>query len=233
MALISILKKFKIETAQLEYYPNLVHSCLQGSLAPVSDPPLLDYSDTPRHEGVNTDSTIKVLLPGYIDARKCVEEIIQAMVALAERQPTQQFELTLAGKQDNVLKIPTFGDRGTPENLTIVELNYRLSDGQLALEYFRTHVVLAIYKNHPGSSGVAMNAFAFNKKVIFLSFGTLEEIRKEIGITCRLLSIDVPTISRAIESALFWDGFRYERVSRDSFLSKRSKDIFADTLINL
>ncbi len=231
--ILKILNFLNIKVAQLEFFPSNFDNEVKEFIVPLNDPPLLDYSKSSVNQFNIINDEIKILLPGYIDQRKCVKEITESVSSIAKKHNNLKFNLRIVGKQVKSVSAMLKKDLDFPKNLVLYQLNERLSDKQLENEFLQSDLVLAIYKNHLGSSGIVINAIAFNKKVVFLDYGTLKEFRLELGIKGRLISTESESIRVAIENAIFGQQFNYSLTNREKFLSKRTKKLFANTLIDL
>lgn len=231
--ILKFLRVLDIKVTQLEYFPNNFDKELTNYLIPLNDPPLLDYPKRPIDQRDFFGNEINILLPGYIDNRKCVNEIIKSIASLAKSYNDHTFNIRIAGQQSSEITTLLNKDHDFPSNFILTQINKKLSDKELEIEFMQSDLVLAIYKNHIGSSGVVINAIAFNKKVIFLNFGVMKEFRRELCIKEHLTDTDSESIGVAIENAIFKNHFKYSLGNRIEFLSKRSKKRFLNTIMDI
>lgn len=189
------------------------------------DPALLDHKSFSSKEV--DPNVVTYLVVGYIDERKCVPEIVQALIALAfDSKVTQR--LIILGKQSLGVENYLSG-LVVPKGLELLVLNQRFSDDEYSHYLAISDVVLAIYKNHFGSSGVVINSILYGKKVLFIPVGVTADFEARLALD----GLPQSTSPDAIKGALvkLVNSVQYDDSARLSFLVGRSKKDFYLSLI--
>ncbi|WP_422840512.1 hypothetical protein [Aeromonas veronii] len=197
------------------------------------DPVLIDfdyYTQFKKQQKHETKARkISLLVAGFLDTRKCIGEIISAANLMLEHDYFDKVELTLLGCQSSdVEKI--IKRSKIHRNLCLLQKKYRFEDKELIIEMKNTDIVLAIYENHIGSSGIVINSVALNKKVAFISHGVCKNFQEELGITKHLECTDVIAICEFLNDLAHATEHQYSEEKRISFLEKREPKIFIEAL---
>lgn len=167
-----------------------------------------------------------LLVYGSITERKGIRELIAALEAMASA-PT----LVVAGQQDEATRafLRTHGPRLTPAPVVMD----RFIDSQTERDLFSACAVLWLgYKGHYGMSGVLVQAYRFDKRVIATSEGLIGWFCGEEAFGPVLEDLSPPSIAAAIRRA-FAPLTRFGAPTagtRGSLLEHHTLDAFKRTL---
>ncbi|SDU77493.1 hypothetical protein [Pseudomonas sihuiensis] len=192
----------------------------------LKDPALLDYKSF-SNKSIDSKA-VTYLVVGYIDERKCVPEIVEALITLACDSEISQ-RLIILGKQS--LGVETYlSGLAVPEGLELLVLNRRFSDEEYSQYLAISDVVLAIYKDHLGSSGVVINSILYGKKVLFIPVGVTAAFQARLALDGLPQSSSPDAIRGALVKLV--DSVQYDDSARLRFLDGRSKKDFYLSLIS-
>jgi glycosyltransferase involved in cell wall biosynthesis len=218
----SIFKVMGIRTLGLGYmggYGKLLEN--------LSDPITVDVKTTKDKEIVN-DETFSFLIAGYIDERKSVFEIIGALGE--QKRKGVNVELVVVGEQaesvrhklDVVLQSIDF---------PIEIVDRRVDEFELQAYMDRTNCILAIYKQHVGSSGFVINSVGLAKPVLFISRGVLREVSDLVLFPFLPEAETEAEIYKAITEVIKFKGDFFKQDKLDMFIQKHSKSIFVQGVL--
>lgn len=202
------------------------HCPFKNNYRSLRDPALLEYKSF-SDKDIGSDVTT-YLVVGYIDERKCVPEIVEALIAFAFDSKVSQ-RLIILGKQSPGVEKYLSG-LVVPEGLELLVLNERFSDEEYSQYLAVSDVVLAIYKDHLGSSGVVINSILYGKKVLFIPVGVTAAFEKRLGVEYLPQSSSSGEIKEAL--AKLANSVQYGDDARLRFLVGRSKKEFYLSLIS-
>jgi glycosyltransferase involved in cell wall biosynthesis len=135
-------------------------------------------------KSLNISADRKILLLfGFLDERKCVEQSIEAL-RLLDTEAQQQVTLLLVGTIDDTYKHALLNKIETCKNVQIVT-QFGGVYGRDIQKYFGiADGILAVYQNHIGSSSVIIRAAVSQKPLIVKDFGYMGEFVKkhQIGL---------------------------------------------------
>ncbi|MBK1875679.1 hypothetical protein [Pelagicoccus mobilis] len=221
-ALLEILNILDIEPLSLENPTEDLVKIDANNTKMIFDPILLSPPETiPPHR----PSASKFLIAGYIDNRKSIVESINGIHNYSKAHNIKS-HLTILGQQDKRTQRQIAQKSEPNSNPTIKSVNERFSDEQLHQELTKTDIVLAIYKNHAGSSSMVINAILHNKPVLFIAENTLQIFSKTLGISQLPKHPTEEEIARALNSLARSTKEQYTQTHRSSFLAKRTPEAF-------
>lgn len=181
------------------------------------DPALLYFGDL--NPGKREANIVTYLLVGYIDERKCVPEILGALECLFACTGLNQ-KLIILGKQSSVVE-HYLTSYTSPDGVEVLIINKRFSDEEYAQYLVGTDIVLAVYRDHLGSSGVVINAILYGKKIIFIPVGATAAFASRLGIKDLPQSHSVDAIKEALMAVM--NSSQYDASARLRFLEGRGK----------
>lgn len=117
------------------------------------------------------------------------------------------------------------------EIFTIEIQNNRFTDDYLTNKILDSEVILAIYKEHFGSSGMIINAVFYNKKTLFIPIGVLNSFAIELEINSLPTSYNIDELHKAIEN-IDKTQQQYNFLNRKLFLANRNKKSFSNQLLS-
>jgi len=148
-------------------------------------------------------TTFTFLVCGYIEHRKCVGELINALDAIKARYPTRDFQLRVIGEWENgyfnEMKSLMRKHRGYLLSL----MKKYVSDEQLLTELAKSDCVIAVYRRHVGSSGIVNLSIGLRKRVLFVPSGYLGQLSNRLEFTGLPQSTSASSIALAINEG--WD----------------------------
>ena len=226
--LICISSRIGVKTFLLEYAVENI-KCIfnKKNMKKLYDPILItsDLKEIQKKEGER-----EYLIAGYIDDRKCVKEIIEALIYLSKSDKLVKRTLNILGEQSDKVNQYIKKMNFSEDNLTIKINNNRFTDVELYNKICESDVILAIYKEHYGSSGMIINALYLNKKVLFLPIGVLKGYEEELNIVNLPNNYDIKSIVYSIQD-IENKAIQYDLKKRKLFLDKRSGSNFAKSLL--
>lgn len=231
--LLLIIKVAGLRSLYLELPLKNINTSYHNFFTLLHDPVLIDfdyYTQFKKEQKQETKSRkISLLVAGFLDTRKCIGEIISAANLMLDHDYFDKVELTLLGCQssdvEKIIKRSIIH-----RNLCLLQKKYRFEDEELIIEMKNTDIVLAIYENHVGSSGIVINSIALNKKVAFISYGVCKHFQDELGIANSLECTDAITICEYINDLAHATEHQYCENKRIAFLEKRESKVFIETL---
>ncbi len=201
---------------------------------PLNDPIILySISDNSCDKSVRptltSDNKFTFLVAGYIDERKNIRKIIDALDDL-QNDRSCAFELILLGCQS--IDVQNYVQEYLDEvgRLKITSINRRFTDDEYLHYTEISDVVLAIYENHLGSSGVVLNAVYCNKPVLFIPIGVCASYMKALSIKGLPINSDESEIARAI-SYVIDNVEQYSSFDRSQFMLDHSQSVFVEKLL--
>lgn len=198
----------------------------------ISDPVLLNNINN-ADDSPAKPSSVNVLVPGYIEKRKSVIEIIQALKELSCVYCHLNFHIRVVGESDSqyIGDVISECNKSCSENFNVQVLNYRISDQELSEYFNNANIIMAIYKKHYGSSGVVINSVLYNKAIVFVAEGVLFGYAADLGLQGLPRDASKGEIYRYV-SKLINSGMKaqYSTIKKSEFLTKHSVEHFLDCL---
>ena len=226
----------------LEYYNNSFAQENLASLISLPDPILIDEALLPKCSPQynrytlkeNQHKTTSILIYGYLDRRKCIEQVIDAIEHLIVSK-RKSFKLKLLGQVDSSLK-PSLMSR--LQELKVKENQYfefetkfeYFSNDTLATQIKNVDIIMAVYRQHFGSSGVVLNALAFKKNVIFIPIGVLKHLSEQLSFSNLPKSSDIKEISNSILFAINHKLYDYKKAEK--YLQLRRPHNFKEIILS-
>lgn len=225
-SVVCLLNLLGIKLLYLEGSTSLLGNKLYNKFRSVNDPILIDFILDKPSVSIQVKPTLKFLIPGYLEDRKCIVEVIQALEMLTGDYPSSRLELTLLGQQSS--EIESFLSAYLLENnnslLEIIVKSYRFTDEELCKEMLSADCIFSVYKEHIGSSGIVINSIAIGKPVLFIPIGVLYDVANEMNIRCLPPTYSISDIYSSIEKLLSSE--QYSHLDRYKFIKKRTKTQF-------
>ncbi len=191
--------------------------------------PILLSEEKIEEEYISQDE-LTYLLAGFIDDRKCVRESIAALELLSCKDKIKRKLIILGEQSTDISEYLTYL-QFEKLNLKIEIYNKRFSDEDLSKYLKGSHIVLAIYKEHFGSSGMLINAILNNKKVLFIPVGVLNNFAIELEINNLPNSYDINEICSSMEY-IEKKEYQYSFFHRNMFLGFRKQQIFSNKVLS-
>ncbi|MBO2661849.1 MULTISPECIES: hypothetical protein [Shewanella] len=230
-----MMKVAGLRTFYLELPFNNINTSYHRFFTVLHDPVLIDFDynaqlkKEQKQEQEIKERKVSLLAAGFLDTRKCIGEIISAANLMLEHDYFEKVELTLLGCQSPDVEKIIKKSKIHP-NLCIIQKNYRFDDSELISEMKNTDIVLAIYEQHFGSSGIVINSVALNKKVAFISYGVCKNFQNDLGIAKNLENTNAMTICQFVNDLAHATELQYSEKNRISFLEKRDPKVFIEKL---
>lgn len=192
----------------------------------LSDPITIDVKNIDKE--IVSNGVFSFLIAGYIDERKSVFEILEALSE--QKRKGVNVELAIVGEQaenvryklDMVLESIDF---------PVEVVNRRVDDFELLTYMANAHCILAIYKQHMGSSGFVINSIGLGKPVLFVSRGALREVSGLISFPFLPETESKKDVSHSISEIIKFEGDFFKQDKLDIFIHKHSKSIFVQGVL--
>ncbi|RTR35963.1 hypothetical protein EKG38_24125 [Shewanella canadensis] len=223
---IYLLSALNIRLFYLEKPERIIIPSLRSKFLYLPDPILIPYDFDVTTRALTIP---KVLIAGYLDSRKCIDKILVALEQLLCDSNFEDIHVFLVGEQ-SVDVSEMLDSYLLTTNLKVFQENQRVTDEVLAKYIENSDVVSCVYDNHLGSSGMFINAVAYNKKVLFISEGVLSDFAIELGINVFVKESSAANINKTINVLLDDVFYQYSLISRIDFLKKRNKSEFIKLL---
>lgn len=228
---LSVLKISGIQVFALEAAEALMSKFSYKRVVPLPDPVDLSINELVlQHDGIAGKD--EFLIYGYLDDRKSILEVVDALENFYEKKVGRNARVTLLGEQSSDVEKLLESKQAKIGSVSIVASNHRFCVEELAESMAKANVVFAVYKDHVGSSGVVLESVLCNKNVIFVPVGVLKEFSKQLGIEQSLLpkSSCVADIEMVLAKVDGGNVKMYTDDARGLFLMNRSNESFCRIL---
>ncbi len=223
-----LIKHSKLKAFYLELPKNSFEKEFVNYFKKLNDPILILPNLTSKYEVIKPNS-LNFLIAGYLDSRKCLPETITTLKKLIDNGICKTINLVLLGVQNQDFKSQL--SKVTKNNsLNIIEKNYRFNDSDLVNEIQSANIILAIYDNHLGSSGIVINAVSYYKPIVFVSTGVCDEFSHELELKERLYSNHPDEIYAFLNKLITSQNAQYSHDSFIRFIEKRTPENFIETI---
>jgi hypothetical protein len=224
-SVVNLLIMLSVKLLYLEGSVSLLGKEFYKKFIIINDPVLIDFNLNISSVSSNEKSNLRFLIPGYLDDRKCIIEIIQSLKILTSHYPNITVELLLLGQQSSDIKsyMSAYKLENTNSELVVIERVYRFTDDELREEVSNADCIFSIYKDHIGSSGVVISSIAIGKPVLFIPIGVLSDVADEMHIKNLPASYSISDINSSLTMLLSASSVQYSKSNRKMFLEKRSK----------
>lgn len=187
---------------------------------PITMRGLFDY------ECLHSDDTFVFLVAGYLDERKSVIEISSALNEVG----LQGYDVTLilVGEQSVGLKRMFDPKRYPFVKFSIIDR--RVSDDELHDYICNSSAVLAIYKDHLGSSGFVINSVALNVPVLFVPVGVLKSYERMVLFQSLPETFSEKAITKALLDFVLYKENYYDVNLRMDFIENHDLKKFVGEL---
>ncbi|TDI87522.1 MAG: hypothetical protein E2O77_13070 [Caldithrix sp.] len=150
-------------------------------------PDLIDWDKTspiskPDCYGETLDSDcLRFLIFGYISARKCIAEVFESIDSFSAKHLELHIEVRIIGAWDQHYFRELSSILESPRNYSIEIRDEYIPEDELIGEIRNASCVIAVYRDHVGSSGVVNLALAHSKCIVFVPRGYLEALARTLG----------------------------------------------------
>ncbi len=232
---LGLCRIFGVELLSIDYSERNKKLGSRLSVTTLYDPVLISSENNTASAVQEKRSRINFLVAGYIDERKCVREIIEALLSV-ENNIESSIALNVRGNFSPSIDMKQLESLVENSSIKVSLVNAGLTDQELASAISENDVICTIYSRHLGSSGMVINAVEFGKPVLFVTTGVLGEYANDLGIT------DLPDdcLPESIAKSLIvlagnlhdsqWS--QYSAIDQSEFLTKRTPSQFAKTLLS-
>lgn len=150
--------------------PDLIDS---GKTPPISKPDC--YGET------SDSDCLRFLVFGYMSARKCIVELIESIDRFSAEHLELHIEVRILGAWDPHYFQELSAILESPRNYLIEIRDEYVPEDELIGEIHNALCVMAVYRDHVGSSGVVNLAVANRKCVVFVPRGYLKVLARALG----------------------------------------------------
>lgn len=187
-----------------------------------------------RHElGIEPERKI-FLLFGVLDRRKGIYQVLEAVKGLPVKQQSQ-VALLLVGtlaNADMASVLAQIEEVGNESKIQIALCDYFVKGEDIQSYFEMADVVLALYQQHVGSSGILLWAAAAGKPVLASDYGLMGELVRQYELGVALDSTKVHTVMLGIEAFLKGElSEKFDIGSARTWAKKNSAEHFAETII--
>jgi len=215
--------------------PAIKNITKQRSVLPLSDPvkhyDLASGQVEAQKQALGIADFRKVfLLFGYLDERKGIEPVLDA-VAMLTREDSQQVTLLLAGPIGNEFRpIVEAKIASLNTNAQIICHFQNLIGGEIQTFFAISDYVLTLYRKHVGMSSVVIRAALSQKPLISSDFGYLGNLvqSQHLGITLDSESPDA--IREAFRQALRGE-INFDRRAAEKLANENTARTFAEQIL--
>ena len=230
-ALILTLKTLNVLMFQLELDPTLFTHLTCRFVTPLKDPYIHTFSKNTGEDCTIRTPPTRFLVAGFLDSRKCIPQILEALEQYSDIITPAVPELVLLGEES--LEIQEYlNTKINDKKVRIISKNYRFDDEELIYEFNNTDIVMAIYRNHHGSSGIVINSIAHHKPVLFIPKGILKAFQYQLCISQLPSEATSSEILKNIVKLSDSYPSQYSNANRLNFLAGRSPEEFATRLLS-
>jgi glycosyltransferase involved in cell wall biosynthesis len=175
------------------------------------------------------------LIFGYLDERKGISKFLNTIEILPD-EACKKMCLILAGQLSPSL------ERDLPERLAHV-INTRsiqlicdfdfISDEKAYLYFQMADIILAIYQNHLGMSGILLMAATMQKPVLSQNYGLMGQLVRDFGLGLDVDSTDPPEIAACIQYIFSMSIQKIgDRNNMINFVKNNSPELFFKTIVS-
>lgn len=172
------------------------------------------------------------LIFGVLSKRKGIFELLKSLECLS-KEMAEKITILVVGKilpSDEQLLLSQIAHAKQNSVTQIVLHNREVSEAELNALFLGVDCVLALYKNHIGSSGVVVQSAAAHKPLIVSKWGLLGKtvIENKLGIT---VDVDDPvSIAKALELMIKVPAQCYSPSLMRKFTLRNNATVFSQTI---
>lgn len=232
-----------LQNPSLHYLFSLDHSSVEPigrrsghvQVVPISDPVKRyvvsekEVDDLRKNLKIGKNRKV-VLLFGYLDDRKGIEQVIDALKLLPETESSKMALLIVGPISANYRSVIEAKINANKTNVQIITHFDEIKGGLIQTYFELADFILTLYQKHVGMSSIVVRAALSGKPLISSDFGYMGKLVKEKGFGETLNSEDPAEIAQALVKALNGRVLASEKKMTE-FGLENSPNAFAEQII--